>query len=93
MMYDYFTGLLRVKITPETIAQETAVVQYISRTKGWKRTDYRIESRGVSADGRSDVLAVIYLQDERSPSPGAGQSVVLYVDRASLQVTQELRGQ
>ena len=27
MMYDYFTGLLRVKITPETIAQETVAVQ------------------------------------------------------------------
>lgn len=93
MMYDFFTGLLRVKITPAMIAQESVVVEYISRTKGWKRTDYRIESRGVSADGRSDVLAVIHLADERSPSPGAGLSVVLHVDRVSRQVAQELGGQ
>jgi hypothetical protein len=93
MMYDFRTGLIRVEIRVEAIAMETVVAQYISRTKGWKRTDYRIESRGLSTDGRSDVLAVIHLQDERSPSPGAGQSVVLYVDRDSHQVKQEFGGQ
>jgi|GEM_PF-549521 len=93
MMYDWFTGLLKVKIISETIAQESVVVEYISRTKGWKRTDYRIESQGLSADGLSDVLSVIHLRDAYSPSPGAGLSVVLHVDRASHQVTQELGGQ
>lgn len=93
MMYDFFTGLLRVKIFPETIAQESVVVEYISRTKGWKRPDYRIEGQGVSADGLSDVLAVIHLRDLYSLSPGAGLSVVLHVDRASHQVTKEFGGQ
>ena len=93
VMYDFSTGLLRVKISPEIIAQESVVVDYISQTKGWKRTDYRIENREVSADGRMDLVAVINLADERSPSPGAGLSVVLYVDRASHKVTQELGGQ
>lgn len=93
MMYDFFTGLLRVKITSEVIPQEPVVVEYISRTKGWKRTDYRIESQGLTPDGLSDVLAVIHLQDLYSPSPGAGKSVVLHVNRATHQVTQELGGQ
>lgn len=93
MMYDWFTGLVWVKISPETSAQESVVVEYISRTKGWKRTDYRIENQGLSADGHSDVVGVIHLRDAYSPSPGAGLSVVLRVDRESHQVTQELGGQ
>ncbi len=90
MTYDFYTGLIRVKLTPEFVPQEDAVVKYIAQTKGWKRADYRIENRGLSPDGRSDVLAVIHLKDECCSSPGAGMSVELYVDRTSRQVTKEL---
>jgi hypothetical protein len=93
MMYDFSTGLVHGTISSETISQESVVVQYLARTKGWKRTEYRIESQGRSADGKSDVLAIIHSNDECCPTPGAGQSVVLYVDRATHQVTQELGGQ
>jgi hypothetical protein len=93
MMYDFGTGLVRVKISTEPIEQEGVAVEYIARTKHWKRTDYRVESRGLSPDGRSDVLAVIHLEDLYRPSPGGGQSVELHVDRATHQVTRELGGQ
>jgi hypothetical protein len=93
IMYDFRTGLLRVDISPEPIAQESVAVQYISKTKGWKRSQYRIENRGLSTDGRSAVLEIIFLNDLYWPKPGAGESVVLHVDRATHQVTKELGGQ
>ena len=43
--------------------------------------------------GFSDVIAVIYLEDERSSLPGAGQPVELWVDRTSNQVIKEPGGQ
>jgi hypothetical protein len=92
-MYDFRTGLIRVHISSEPIAQESVAVEYISKTKGWKRTQYRIECRGLSADGRSDVLAIILLKDLYWPAPGAGESLVLHVDRSTHRVTQELGGQ
>src|SRR5690242_1357512 len=93
MLYDFRTGLIRLDIRPEPIAQESAAVEYISKTKGWKRAQFKIESRGLSPDGRSDVLAVIFLKDLYWPAPGAGETVVLHVDRSTHQVTQELSGQ
>jgi hypothetical protein len=89
MAFDHATGLRRIDIRPETPAFENAVVQYIARTRNWKRAGYRMESRGCSADGNSDVVAVIHSDDERATSPGAGQPVELYVDRISRHVTKE----
>ena len=71
-------------------AFEAAVVRYLSRKKGWKRGEYRLESRGPSVDGQSDVTAVIFLKDESATDPGAGQSVDVFVDRTSGQVTKEV---
>jgi hypothetical protein len=69
------------------------VTDYIRRTRGWNPSDYRIESRGPSADGRSDIFAVIHRSDESGSHPGAGLSFELYVDRASNQVKKEMGGQ
>jgi hypothetical protein len=77
-----------IEITPTTF--EEAVVRYVSRKKGWKREQYRMESRGTSVDGQSDVTAVIFLQDESATHPGAGQSVDVFVDRTSGQVIKEV---
>jgi hypothetical protein len=93
MMFNGSTGLIRITVHPETSVHENAVARYIARTKGWTRGEYRLESRGPGADGRSDVVAVIYLKDQSSPAPGGGQSVELYVDRASGRVGVELGGQ
>jgi hypothetical protein len=93
MRFDYSSGLIRVDVQVDPSAHEAAVVQYLARAKNWKRTQYRIEARGPSADQTTDRVAVIFLEDESSPHPGGGQSVELYVDRASGQVTKELGSQ
>jgi hypothetical protein len=92
-MWNSQTGLLVADIHPESKGPEGAIVQYVARTKGWNRSDYSIERRGPTADGRNDRFAVIHHVDERAPAPGAGKSVELHVDRVSRQVTEELGGQ
>ena len=87
MQWNSETGLLWVEIWPESEGPEGAVVEYIARTKGWTRNQYRIEERG------PDMFAVVYLADERSPNPGAGQSVELRLDCASHRVVKEIGGQ
>jgi len=93
MMWNSQTGLLSVNIQPASLVPEEVVVEYVSRTKGWKRGDYRIERRGQSTDGSNDVFAVVYLADERSTHPGTGKSVEVYVDCTSRAITKELGGQ
>jgi hypothetical protein len=92
-MWNSQTGLLSVKIHSESAGMDGAVVQYISRTKGWHRRDYRIEARGGSSDGRNAIFAVIHVDDERCTAPGAGKSVELYLDPVTRQITKELGGQ
>jgi hypothetical protein len=74
------TGLVRTELRPDPA--EKFVVDYISRTKQWQRSAYRVESLGPSADGKSDAFAIVYQPDESR----AAQSVEVYVDRASHQV-------
>ena len=71
-------------------AFEEAVVRYLSRKKAWKRDEYRLEPRGASVDGHSDVTAAVFLKDESAAHPGAGQSVDVFVDRTSGQVIKEV---
>jgi hypothetical protein len=90
MKYDFQTGLESVEILPESKGPEGAVVRYIARTKGWNRSQYWIEGRGASKDGKSDVFAVIRLCDKCLGEPGGGGSVEVYVDREKEEVTKEL---
>jgi len=69
------------------------VTAYIERTRGWDPSEYRIENRGQSPDGASEIFAIIHQSDEHSPHPGAGLSVELHVNRASRQVEKEVSGQ
>lgn len=69
---------------------EGAVVNYLLEKKGWKGDAYRLESRGVSSDGLSDVTAAIYLQDLKGAEPGGGKSVEIFVDRKSGKVLREV---
>jgi hypothetical protein len=77
-----------IKLKPSPF--EETVVRYLSSKKGWKRDEYRLESRGTSVDSQSDVTAVIFLKDESATHPGAGQSVDVFVDRTSGQVIKEV---
>jgi hypothetical protein len=87
MMWNSQTGLLRVDIQPDPVSE------YVSRTRQWRPDEYRIESRGLSPDRQSDMFAIVHREDERGSSPGAGKSLVLYLDRRSRQVTKELAHQ
>jgi hypothetical protein len=91
MMWKSQTGLIAVRI--HRPPYEDAVVRYAGERKHWGRDEYRIESRDASGDGKSEVVALIFLADERSRAPGAGQSLELYVDRSSGHVIRELAGQ
>jgi hypothetical protein len=71
----------------------SAVTHYIERTRGWDPSEYRIESRGISGDGRCNVFAIICLSDEYAQHPGAGLSFELYLDRISQEVEKEILGQ
>jgi hypothetical protein len=73
--------------------EDETVVRYLARTKGWKPAECRLESRGTSDDGKSDVTAVIYLPDEQAAHPGSGQSIDVYIDKASRRVTREVGAQ
>ncbi len=89
MMWNSQTGLLSVKIQPEAEGELGAVVAYIARIKGWHRGDYRIEKRGPSADGRTEVFSVVHLEDERGGQPGAGKSIELVLETGSHRVVKE----
>lgn len=93
MMWNSQTGVLSVKIQVESQGMDGAVVRYIARTKGWPRHDYRIEPRGAASDGRNQIFAVIHRDDECNAVPGAGKSVELFLDPATLQITKEVGGQ
>ena len=71
----------------------SVITRYIERTRGWKPSEYRIESRGPSPDGASDVFAVVHRSDENSAVPGAGLSVELILNRTTQQVEKEIGGQ
>ncbi len=80
-----------VKIT--TSPFEDVVVRYVTSQKAWKREEYHLESRGPSIDGKYDITAIILLKDAQAAHPGAGQSVEVFVDKVSGQVSKELGGQ
>lgn len=80
MTQEGHTGLVHSQLRPDPA--EKFVVDYVGRTKQWKRSEYRIESQGPSADGKFDVFAIVYRRDEAD----GGQSLDVYVDRASHQV-------
>jgi hypothetical protein len=84
------TGLVRARIVAGAAPETDIVEEYLTRTKGWARGDYRLESRGVSADGRCDVVLVIHRLDESGAQPGGGRSVELYVDRVAHRIDKEL---
>lgn len=70
---------------------EEIVVRYLRRVKGWRRGEYRLENRGI--DSGNVVMSVVYLADEIAAAPGAGKSVVVYVEQGAGKVVREMGGQ
>ncbi len=61
---------------------------YVQRTRGWNRSDYRIEE----LERRSGLIifTVTNVEDERNPVPGRGKSFVAHYDMRLGQVVKEL---
>jgi hypothetical protein len=85
-------GLVRTRIT-EAKDLENAAVQYLSRTKHWDRSEYRLEDRGPSSDSMEEIIFALHRDDEKSPHPGAGRSVELRLGYKSRRVAREIAGQ
>ena len=76
---------------PPSAATEMQRLQQSSmafaETKGWKPDEYRFEYKSQRPDGKH-VVHLIYLQDERTPVPGGGQSVELFLDPTTFAVAE-----
>ncbi len=77
--------------SPEETRIEEAAAAYLGQKKQGKAGDYRLQPHGTTADDRCAVRWAVYLEDERQPTPGGGQSVELPIDRGACRVVRELR--
>lgn len=75
---------------PPAKTTEAAAVRYLVHEKHWSLDDFRIEKRGPTEDGRCEIIWGIFLEDEKNPVPGGGQSVELHVDLDEYRVVKEL---
>lgn len=64
---------------------EKATAAYLLRTKGWADGEYRLEARPSTPEDY--LIAAVYLKD--GSHPGAGESVVLRISKASHEVAGE----
>ena len=82
-------GLALVTIS-EVSDLNAAAVQYLTVTKHWDASTYRLENRGPVADGSGEIIAAIHRDDESSPRPGTGLSTQLFLDYTSRKVAREI---
>jgi hypothetical protein len=80
---DGATGLIHVGIVEAAAPNAESIDAYLMRTKNWTRDDYRLESRGMSADGCCAVVRVIHRSDDAAAQPGGGRSIELHINRAT----------
>lgn len=64
-----------------------SVKAWVSREKGWRPEQYRIEIQGLRDLGKIQVVHVIFLEDSKQMRKGGGESVELFLDTATLQPT------
>jgi hypothetical protein len=86
----YNNRLFRVAIQPSLLEKSAAA--YLSTTKGWAPNEYRLEPQPHTSEDA--VINVIYLKDESAAvQPGAGQSIVLRINKSSRKIVSESGGQ
>jgi hypothetical protein len=82
----YNNRLVRVLIRPSPL--EKSATAYLAATKGWSPDEYRLEPQPPTSEDA--IIEVVYLKDESAAvQPGAGQSVVLRMDKSSRKVISE----
>lgn len=74
--------------TPEDAKVLMAVQRYVDATKGWPRSDYRIEIN--RREGDVIIACVIHKDDEVTPIPGGGRSFEVHLDVTRMEVVKEL---
>jgi len=72
---------------------EQAAECYLISAKGWKGEDFVLEKRGLSPDGKCEIITAVYLNDALASYPVAGQSLDLHIDKISGLVACEVGGQ
>jgi hypothetical protein len=82
-------SLLRASITEASDLQNVAV-EYLTRTRHWNRSAYRLESRGPAGDGSGEIIAAIHRDDHSNPNPGSGLSLQLLLDYDLRRVIREI---
>ena len=70
---------------------EDVIHDYVTRTRGWFRNEYRIEPQGRKGD--VDQYWVVHVDDERAPVPGGRKSFAVDYDPRRREVTKEWRFQ
>ncbi|MEO7085465.1 MAG: hypothetical protein ABI442_21820 [Gemmatimonadaceae bacterium] len=80
-------------VTIGAVPHEANVVAYLERERHWSRDAYRLEAMGDSPDGATFIVSVVHAADAQAPSPGAGRSVSLRVNRATGVVSGEIGSQ
>jgi hypothetical protein len=65
---------------------QSVAAAYVARTKHWTPAEYRLEPR--AAENGGETFAAIYLKDDSAAHPGAGQSVLLRIEKSSGAVTE-----
>ena len=90
---DFITvGLARTSIA-EAKDLEDAAVRYLSGTKPWDRSEYRLENRGPSSDASEEIIYALQRNKEKDPIPRAGRPIELRIGYKSRRVTHEIAGQ
>jgi len=74
----------------DTAGRQAAEVihQYVSRSRSWKRGEYRIEDKG--SQGNLAFYWIVHVDDDRLPHPGGGKSFAVEYDRDKEEVVREL---
>jgi hypothetical protein len=60
---------------------QSAASAYLAKTKRWTPAEYRLEPR--PGENGGETFAAIYLKDESAAHPGAGQSLLLRIEKSS----------
>jgi hypothetical protein len=72
---------------------EASVGGWVARERGWRPDQYRIELKDPRDGGATEVVHVVFLEDERRMTKGGGESVELFLDAKTLAVTADYRFQ
>ena len=69
---------------------DAAATVYLGAGKRWRPSEYRLEHRGASKDGKYGIGVAVHADDEAGLAPGGGKSLELWIDHQTTMVIKEL---